>query len=96
MLGALMQAREPLPLLGDFGFLYTVEQMASTRPAVNTIQPGDKPFTRLASITDAGRRVLAGQLDYLSLHPPRRWIGGVPADGRWRWDETAGEPVLAS
>ncbi len=94
--GALMQGREPLPFLGDLGFLYTVEQMASTRPAVITIQPGDKPFPRLASITDAGRRLLAGQLDYLSLQPPRRWIGGVPADGRWRWDEIAGEPVLAS
>jgi hypothetical protein len=93
MFAALMQGREPLPFLGDLGFLYVVEQMALARPAVITIEAGDKPFPRVATITDTGREVLAGRVDYLSLGPPERWVGGVAADGRWRWDEAAGQIV---
>jgi hypothetical protein len=73
--------------------LNAVERMALTDPAVISIETGEKPFPRLASITETGRAVLAGQTDYLSLGPPERWVGGVPADGTWRWEETAGGPV---
>jgi hypothetical protein len=90
MFAALMQGREPLPFLGDLGFLHVVEQLALARPAVITIETGEKPFPRLASITEAGRRVLASEVDYLSLRPAERWVGGVAADGQWRWDESAG------
>jgi Domain of unknown function (DUF1835) len=90
MFAAYMQRFEPLPFLGDLGFLFVVEQMALTRPAVITIEAGDKPFPRVATMTDVGREALAGRVDYLSLRPPERWVGGVAADGRWRWDEAAG------
>jgi hypothetical protein len=93
MFGAYMQQFEPLPFLGDLGFLFVVEQMALTRPEVITIEPGDKPFPRVATITDVGREALAGRVDYLSLRPPERWVGGVAPDGRWRWDEAAGGVV---
>ncbi|HEY1413678.1 MAG TPA: DUF1835 domain-containing protein, partial [Rhodopila sp.] len=56
---ALMQGREPLPVLGDIMFLHIVEQMALAAPAIITIEPGEKPFPRLASITETGREVLA-------------------------------------
>jgi hypothetical protein len=84
---AMVQGREPLLFMGDLGLLLTVEAMARTDPAVLTIEPGDKPFPRVASITESGRRVLAGKIGYLSLSPPERWVGGVVADGRWLWDE---------
>jgi hypothetical protein len=84
---AMVQGREPLLFMGDLGLLLTVEAMARTDPAVLTIEPGDKPFPRVASITESGRRVLAGHIFYLSLAPPERWVGGVVADGRWLWDE---------
>jgi hypothetical protein len=87
---ALQEGAEPLPFLGDIGVLGVVEQMARTQPPVLTIVPGEQPFRRLASITEAGRQVLAGAVDYLSLKPPERWVGGVLADGRWRWDERGG------
>jgi Domain of unknown function (DUF1835) len=87
MFAALMQGLEPLPFLGDLMFLHVVEQMA---PGVITIEEGEKPFPRMATITAADRQVLMGQIGYLSLAPPERWVGGVIADGRWRWNETAG------
>lgn len=76
--------------MGDIDLLGTVEDMARTDPPVLTIEPGEKPFPRVTSITDTGREVLAGHIDYLSLGPPERWVGNVVADGRWRWDEGAG------
>jgi len=39
------------------------------------------------TITDAGRRVLAGRADYLALNAPSRWIGGtcLTPERAWRW-----------
>lgn len=93
MFAALMQRFEPLPFLGDLGFLHVVEQMGLSRPAVLIIERGEKPFSRVATITDLGRRVLAGEVDYLTLAPAERWVGGVVSDGQWRWDESTGSVV---
>jgi hypothetical protein len=90
---AMVGGREPLVFMGDLGFLETVERMALTDPPVLTIEPGEKSFTRVATITDTGRRVLAGVTDYLSLAPAERWVGGVrTATGHapWRFDEARG------
>jgi hypothetical protein len=90
---AMVNGREPLVFMGDVGFLGTVEAMARTDPPVLTIEPGEKPFPRLATITETGLQTLAGRIDYLSLAPPERWVGNVLADGQWRWDETAARIV---
>jgi len=53
------------------------------------------PKERLA-ITPLGRAVLAGEVDWLSLHPPPRWLGGVLVPGTapcWRWDESTAAVV---
>jgi hypothetical protein len=84
-----LQRLDPLLFLGDLGFLDIVEQMASN--GVLTIGEGEKPFPRMASITDTGRDVLAGKTDFLSLSPPVRWVGGVrvdPSGAVWRIDDT--------
>ena len=51
------------------------------------------PQERL-TITPLGRAVLAGTVDWLSLRPPARWLGGVliPRAGPWlaRWDGERG------
>jgi hypothetical protein len=55
------------------------------------------PWTDVLTITDAGRAVLRGELDFLSLRPPSRWVGGVQIGAHhpdWRWDEAHREPVL--
>jgi hypothetical protein len=87
---ALVNGREPLVWLGDIGVLATVETMALTNPPVLTIEPGDPPFPRTATITETGRNVLGATLDYLSLTPGERWVGGVriaPGQPAWRFDE---------
>ena len=67
--------------------------MLRASPPVLTADAGvddrDWPSRRLA-ITPLGRAVLEGKTDYLSLHPPPRWLGGVSVAGSapgWRWDE---------
>jgi hypothetical protein len=42
-------------------------------------------------LTDQGRDVLSGRLDWLVLHPQDRWRGGVHLNGTepiWRWDSS--------
>ena len=90
LFAALMQGREPLPFLGDLMFLHVVEQMALGKLAVIRIKAHEKRFARLVTITRTGHEVLLGRIDYLSLAPPERWVGGVVVDGRWRWDENTG------
>lgn len=47
----------------------------------------DTPMT--VAITDDGRRVLAGDLDQVTLNGINRWIGGVhlTPDSCWRWND---------
>jgi hypothetical protein len=54
------------------------------------------PWTDVLSITDLGRAVLRGDVDFRSLEPPPRWVGGVevrPGDPDWRWDEGAQDAI---
>lgn len=89
--GAMVAGREPLVFMGDIGFLLTMESLADT--GVLTIEPGEQPFPRLATLSDTGRRVLNGELDYLSLNPEERWVGNVVCDGQWRWDNATQKPA---
>lgn len=48
------------------------------------------PWTDVLIITELGRAVLHGEVNFRSLNPPPRWVGGVEiAVGNvdWRWDE---------
>jgi hypothetical protein len=88
--------REPLPFLGDSTFLYIVTEMERARLPVFTRVPAEHPFQQRLSITDAGRDVLRGATDWLSLSPPPRWSGGVRIEARgpnWRWDESQQDTV---
>lgn len=83
---------EPMPFLGDTMFLHILDQMGRARTAVyerSVIDP-ERPFSDRLVITQAGREVLQSDTDWLSLHPPVRWLGGVridPSTPNWRWDE---------
>ena len=59
---------------------------------------GTKPQRQIA-LTDTGRKILAGEIDYLSLNPPERWLGGIKIDPQqpcWRWDDNAAKMVLVA
>ena len=83
---------EPLPFLGDTMFLHILDEMGRAEPAVyeRSVLDPERPFSDRLAITQTGREVLRGETDWLSLHPPVRWVGGVridPSAPNWRWDE---------
>jgi len=54
------------------------------------------PGTDVVAITELGRAVLRAEVDFRSLNPLPRWVGGVEiAAGNvdWRWDEQVRDAV---
>jgi hypothetical protein len=54
------------------------------------------PWTDTLEITELGQALLRGEVDFRTLNPPPRWVGGVHiASGSvgWRWDEATREVV---
>lgn len=91
---------EPLPFLGDTMFLHILDDLGRAHPAVyeRTVFDQDRPFSDRLTMTTTGQAVLRGAIDWLSLHPPVRWIGGVridPSRPNWRWDEAGQVVTLA-
>lgn len=67
------QAAESAPYHGDTSLrLHLDDLIRTTTPLVS-----GPPFR----LTDLGQRVLAGEVDARTLHPPARWIGGVHVRG---------------
>ena len=97
MFARLTYELDPLPGQGDLQVRDRVLDMESGGAAVFTRRPGlgrdglaHPPWTDEFEITPLGRRVLAGEVDFRSVKPRARWVGGVrvAADAPdWRWDE---------
>ena len=89
-------AREELVFLGDLVFYSYLERLAAgERPLVSILRPGSREralpadIGAVAELTDDGRRVLDGELDWIEIGGPDRWVGGVRLERRsapWRWD----------
>jgi hypothetical protein len=98
----LVSEREPLPWMGDLGVLHVVEDMLRASQPVFTRSappPDERWFSQQLTITDLGRAVLRGEVDWQSLRPPSRWVGGVhvqPGSPGWRWDEKRATPVMSA
>jgi hypothetical protein len=96
----LMQDLEPLPWLGDLMLQSLVEAMKRAAQPVFTgvFESDDKRWHKeRLTITSLGQAVLAGEVDWLSLSPPDRWLGGVSIRAElpcWRWDDRRGTTVL--
>lgn len=96
----LMQDREPLPWLGDLMLQTIVENMKRVNQPVfiAAFESDDRRwYKERLTITSIGHAILAGGLDWLSLCPPERWVGGVrirEGEPPWRWDEQRSTPVL--
>lgn len=79
-----VQQREEHVFMGDNQFYRVVEELSNVRhPLVE--------MSGTVTITETGRRVLAGQADHISLNGIDRWLGGVHLTGDrvWRWDGNA-------
>jgi hypothetical protein len=92
----LMLERDPLPFLTDLILGDFVKAMKRVREPVFTgMFDGDdrRWFRERLTITLLGRAVLSGEVDWLSLSPPERWVGGVcirTDHPCWRWNERRG------
>lgn len=94
---------DPLPGQGDGQARDRVLNMEGASARVferrSGVGPDGKsrpPWTDILSITDVGRAVLKGDVDFMSLTPPSRWVGGVQiAAGMpdWRWNDTVRDAV---
>jgi len=93
--GHLTYELDPLPGQGDLQVRDRVLNMEGTRVYERRSGVGRNgevrsPWTDVLTITDLGRAVLQGDVDFLSLGPRRRWVGGVrvgPGVPDWRWHE---------
>lgn len=96
--GPMVYERDPLPGQGDFQMRDRVLGMDVAGAPVFTREPGvDRegrtrpPWTDVLALTGLGQRVLAGEVDFRSLNPRPRWVGGVPigaGEPDWRWGES--------
>jgi hypothetical protein len=91
--------------VGDMFLLDLVEGCAMAEHPLVRVDPpfGNRrkahfKYRSQVSITDTGRRVLAGKADHIALNGIDRWLGGVHLSGnqvRWRWDER-GQRIISS
>jgi len=88
------QDTEEKRFMGDYSFWMILNQMVTSTPPCLYLPEGGElkpPVHRhkAIEITQTGRDLLAGKLNWLELHPIDQWIGGVhlTPDNLWHWDE---------
>jgi hypothetical protein len=79
----------------DISLAELADELARTSPPLLTLASGgarnNQGLRATVTLTDAGRSVLAGQLDRVAACGVDRWLGGVHLHGGntlWRWDDT--------
>jgi hypothetical protein len=93
---ARFDANPPRYGLGDGEFLRHLRRLASCAvPMITITESGDTtpPPKALFGITPAGRKVLAGEADFIELNNADTWLGGahLTNEQMWRWDRDARE-----
>ena len=89
---ARMHDDETAFFIGDSSFWSLVRDLASSSPALVelTTEGGAAALPRATiALTDAGRSVMRGDADRITLCGIDRWLGGVhlsSSTGLWRWD----------
>ncbi len=92
----LMTEREPLPFLGDAMFWHVICDLNRVSEPLIQLETGQdhEPWPHhILSITPAGKRIIKGEIDFLSLYRSERWVGGVRIQSDQpcsRWDMDAG------
>jgi len=87
------QKREASPFLGDAVVYHYIHRLAQEpTPAVEVSEEGRAVTAKtVVSLTDFGRRLLAGDADRIHTNGIDRWLGGVRLSSGaadWRWDES--------
>jgi hypothetical protein len=103
MYWTMVYSTDPLPGQGDWTVRCRLLDMEGANARVYTRSPGvdregrsRSPWTDVFEITELGSAVLRGEVDFRSLNPPPRWVGGAEiAAGNvdWRWDDQLRDAV---
>ena len=87
------QMKEQRIFMGDLSFWGVLQSMMTSTPALLEASNEQILSDAVSSdqsvwITDAGRAVLSGALNFMALQPLDRWIGGVHlnAENIWCWN----------
>jgi Domain of unknown function (DUF1835) len=93
----LTEEAEPLPFLGDAMYAAALDDLAAAdRPAIRVVPAGGGEGRQVA-LTDVGRRIFHGLLNWRACSPPERWVGGVRISRGapvWSWDPAGGRPEV--
>jgi hypothetical protein len=88
--------------IADLSFWNVVADLASASPPLVTVDIASRPANQLprgsVRLTEAGRSVLAGEVDRVRRCGLDRWLGGVHLTGSgsmWRWNESGQRIVKA-
>lgn len=86
---------------GDGEILRHLRRLATCAVPMITITEGEPnalPPKALFGITPAGRKVLAGEADFIELNNADQWLGGahLTREQLWRWDPEAREVRLSA
>jgi hypothetical protein len=90
----LHQRTEERPFMGDWTLWSRLRDLAhGTTPLIElgAVASQQELLRAMVAITDAGREVLSGTLDWMDVATLDRWIGGTHLQApavRWRWDAT--------
>ena len=81
------------PHLGDTWSYATMRRLAQAPTPLLEIAPAGRDVLAdsVVRLTDAGQRVLEGELDHVVVNGVDRWVGGVHLIGHdvpWRWHES--------
>lgn len=91
-------AAEPGYGLGDAQFWNALQQLKRGASPLLMDEGEEAPMSEsVFAITDAGRSVLSGVADRVTLNGIDEWLGGVHLQGHaniWRWDEQQGKLIM--
>lgn len=89
------QQSEDRRFMGDSSFWYILNDMLQSQPAMLVSNKSGLLQTPLLKetelkITISGRKLQAGELNWLTIHQPDQWFGGthLTPENTWCWDDT--------
>jgi hypothetical protein len=95
-----VQKKDPQPFMGDLFFWSVVRDLIEAPEPPVAVSASTSRLgwaKRVIKLTNAGKALLAGKLDWQSTDPLDRWVGGVVVvNGAppWRWDPRKKQATL--
>jgi hypothetical protein len=94
------QATEQRIFMGDLSFWDMLNELFDPEQPLVALPGGKRPFdprnkAEILALTDFGKSVLQGKNNWIDIHLPDKWIGGVHLnkDNLWLWDDVSHKVV---